>query len=314
MRRPLLRLVLLVSLVLAAAPAAAHASQQLGDVDVRDVRLQVNARGEALLSYTRADGRPRHVLVWGAINARTPDPDRPQVRFSLDYTGGLHRYGAPVWKRFRDTCRRYDGPELPLLVTACKAPDGSYWALQRWQRLLPMRGFAPWLPGQKAYELHVSHWSGLLPDLEVSPNWTYGGTWQGLFGRMTYRGQPVHGFRTPSPSRSDAYARFVYIDTHDSMYGPGWRHDAGKVLHLRNGAFCYSFVPQVPPPGYPSRAPRGPGNGDRHRVTAMGPGVTPVIRWEGAGLGRYDRARDADFNALFDRIVGADDAVCTRER
>ena len=46
----------------------------------------------------------------------------------------------------------------------------------------------------------------------------------------------------------------------------------------------------------------------------MGPGVTPVVRWEGAGLGGYDALRDADFNALFDRIVGADDAVCTRER
>jgi hypothetical protein len=314
MRRPLLRPLLLGLLALAALPGAAHASQQLGDVDVRDVSLRVNARGEALLSYTRANGSPRHVLVWGAVNARAPDPSRPQVRFSLDYSGGLHRYGAAVWKRFRDRCRPYDGPALPLLVTACTAPDGSHWALQRWQRLLPMRGFDPWLPGQKAYELHVSHWTGPLPVLEVSPNWTYGGSWQGLFGRLTYRGVPVYGFRTPSSRRSDAYARYVYIDTFNSSYGPGWRHDAGKVTHSRNGAFCYSFVPQVPPPGYPSRAPRGPGNGERHRVTAMGPGVTPVVRWEGKGLGRFDRARDAEFNALFDRLVGPADRVCTNER
>jgi hypothetical protein len=30
---------------------------------------------------------------------------------------------------------------------------------------------------------------------------------------------------------------------------------------------------------------RAAGNGKRHRVTVMGPGVTPVIQWEGAGLG-----------------------------
>ena len=49
----------------------------------------------------------------------------------------------------------------------------------------------------------------------------------------------------------------IHLLAHDSVYGVGWRHDAGKVLHLGNGAFCYSFVPQVPPAGYPDRRPRG---------------------------------------------------------
>jgi hypothetical protein len=159
----------------------------------------------------------------------------------------------------------------------------------------------------------VSHWSGPLPQLDVSPNWTYGGRLQGLFGRLTYSGTPVHGFRTPSATRSDAYARFVYIDTLNSVYGPGWRRDTGIVTHRPSGAFCYSFVAQAPPPGYPSAAPRGPGNGERHRVTVMGPGVTPVVQWEGAGLSRFDPAADAAFNALFDRLVGSD-ASCAGER
>jgi hypothetical protein len=200
------------------------------------------------------------------------------------------------------------------LVAACKAPDGSYWGLQRWQRLLPMRGVAPFRPGQSAYELHVSHWSGPLPVLQVSPNWTYDGRWQGLFGRLSYEGRPVFGFRTPSSSRRDPYARFFYVDTFNSVFGTGWRHDAGKVAHSRNGAFCYSFVPQFTPPGYPTHVLRPPGNGDRHRVTVMGPGVTPVIQWEGAALGRYDPQQDAVFNALFDRLVGAGDRVCVPER
>ena len=46
----------------------------------------------------------------------------------------------------------------------------------------------------------------------------------------------------------------------------------------------------------------------------MGPGVTPVLRWEDAALGSYDRARDSGFNALFDRLVGAKDRLCRPER
>jgi hypothetical protein len=46
----------------------------------------------------------------------------------------------------------------------------------------------------------------------------------------------------------------------------------------------------------------------------MGPGVTPDVQWEGPALGAYDAARDATFNALFDRLVGRADKVCTNER
>ena len=230
----MLRIVLaLLVFPLLASPALA--SEPLGDRDVSFLSLKVNGRGEALVSYTRADGARRDVLVWDAVNALAPDPDRPQVHFRFDYSGGWRTYGRARYARLlRDVCRPYDGPRLVFLVAACKAPDGSYWALQRWQRLAPMRGFDPFLPGQAAIELHVSHWSGPLPILEVSPNWTYGGTLQGLFGRLTYRGEAVHGFRTPSATRRDPYARFVYIDTFKSVYGPGWKRDTGIVTHPRN--------------------------------------------------------------------------------
>lgn len=297
------------------APAAA-ASTPLGDLAVHDLRLEVNASGRALLTYRRENGQLRHVLVWSAINARPPSKEVPQVAFRFDYSGGLRTYGRRIASRFVDRCSRYDGPPIAFLVTACKAPDGTYWAVQAWQRLLPMRGYVPWLPEQGKLEFHISHWSGPLAELTVSQNWTYGGHWQGLFGRLTYRGEPVYGFSTPSATkRGDGYARYVYIDAHNSTYGPGWRHDAGKVLHVGNGAFCYSFVPQVPPTGYPgSRAPRGPAIGDAHRVTVMGPGATPDVQWEGPPLGRYNAARDAAFNTLFDELVGRSDHVCTNER
>jgi hypothetical protein len=276
------------SLVLA-APAGAS---QVVARDAAVPLLQVNALGEALVA---AGGRS--VLARGAVNA--------DAAFELRY-----RRGRP----FANRCRAYDGPALPFLVAACTAPDGSYWALQRWQRVLPLRGFAPFRPEHTREELHLSHWTGPLPELEVSPNWTYGGRWQGLFGRLTYLGAPVFGSRTPTVRVADARARYVYIDTFNSVYGPGWRRDGAKVTHVGNGAFCYSFVPQPAPRGYPSAELRGPGNGERHRVTAMGPGVTPVVQWEGPGLRGYDAAADRAFDSLFDRLVGPADGVCRNER
>ena len=302
--------VLAVSCFILASPASA--SEQV-DVDVDDVTLMVNTRGEALVSYTKRTGERRDVLVWGAVNARPPTDGEPQVRFAVDYSGGWKTRGRRVASSFRDACTHYDGPALPLLVAACRAPDGSFWALQRWQRLLPMRGLEPFRPQQAALELHLSHWTGPLPELQVSPNWTYGGRWQGLFGRLSYHGAAVFGTRTAN-GPADGHARYVYIDTYNSTYGPGWRRDAAKVTHVGNGAFCYSFVPQTPPRGYPTAAVRGPGNGERHRVTAMGPGVTPIVQWEGAGLQRFDPAADRAFDTLFDRLVGPSDSVCRAER
>jgi hypothetical protein len=317
-----LRRNLRVTLLLIAATGTfglqeAHASQQLGDLNVTNVSLAANAKGEALLTYTRDDGKIRHVLLWGAINARTPDPNVPQVHFETDYAGGWGKYRkASYWKTFKNGCRPYDGPSLVYGVTACTAPDGTYWAVQAWQRLLPMRGFVPFRPQQGAYVFNVSHWSGSLAVLTISQNWTYDGSWTGLFGRLTYDGSPVYGFRTPAHGkRGDGYARYAYIDTYNSVYGAGWKRDGAKVLHTRNGAFCYSFVPQTPPPGYPDTGLRGPAPGEVERVTVMGPGVTPDVQWTGPGLlGTYDPEQDAAFNRLFDDLVGPDDGICKNER
>ena len=71
------------------------------------------------------------------------DPARAQVAFKLDYAGGWGKSHTDSWKTFGDRCGAYDGPALAWKVTACKAPDGSYWALQAWQRMLPNYGVAP---------------------------------------------------------------------------------------------------------------------------------------------------------------------------
>ena len=234
----------------------------------------MNARGIALVEYTTAAGLRRHVLVWGAIDGipHQTNPPAVQPRFQMDYSGGWKsRKNPSYWRSLRDGCGRYDGPALPFFVVGCKAPDGTYWALQAWQRNLPMRGFAPWTAKQRGVELHVSHWSGELPRLEVYRHWTYGRSTQGLFGRLLYRGQPVFGTRTPSATVRDEWARNVSIDTFDSDFGPGWKHDTAIATHPGNGGFCYSFVPA----GAAERLPEDEAERKRPRQAAPGLGDRP---------------------------------------
>jgi hypothetical protein len=297
-------------------PARAVASTIVGAAATRQASLKVNAAGVALVEFRQPGTGVRHVMVWGAINAlpHPTDSSAVQQAFKLDYSGGWKsRHDSDYWRRFRNVCGAYDGPALPLLVAACKAPDGSYWALQMWQRNLPMRGFAPWTAVQRENEVHVSHWTGALPVLEVYRHWTYGRTKQGFFGRLTYDGQPVYGTRSPSARVGDHWARNVYIDSFNSSYGKGWRHDTAITTHVRSGGFCYTFVAQRPPKGYPSVKANGNGLGAKYRVTVMGPGVTPIVRWEGDRLGNYDPAKDTQINQTFDGML-AGDQKCAAER
>src|SRR3954465_15461446 len=105
-----------------AGPACAS---QLVDRNANGVKLAVNAKGEALLTYTAA-GKLKHVLAWGAVNALAPTTARPQVALKLDYAGGYGKYRNDYWKTFGSACGAYDGGPLGWVVTACRAPDGSY--------------------------------------------------------------------------------------------------------------------------------------------------------------------------------------------
>jgi hypothetical protein len=319
MARGLVAAALVAALV---APAQARGSESLPDFNVQRPTLKVNKRGQALVEYTTTRGLRRHVLVWGATGAVVPPTQSVrQARFRFDFSGGWRSARRPLWRTFANGCRKYDGPPLPQFVAGCKAPDGSYWALQTWQRRLPLLGFAPWLPIHTAWELHVSHWRGPLPVLEAHVNWTYGVSYVGVFGRFTYQGHPVFGFSTaPSGNPRDRYARNVYIDTLNSAYGPGWRRESGILTHRATGTFCHSFVPgQRPFAGYPSQEPRPAAQGSRYRVSVMGPGVTPVLMWEGGGLPTFNagdpshHAVEANANAAFDRVM-AGDRICARER
>jgi hypothetical protein len=305
-------------MLVGAAPVSA--SEPLSNTNVHNTTLSVNDKGEALITYNQVNGTLRHVLVWGAVNANAPSETTPQVRFKYDYAGGYGKYRNPrYWKTFtKSQCGTYDGPALAMLVAACKAPDGSYWALQSWQRALPLLGFAPFRPGQRLWEMHVSHWTGDLPVLTVAVHWTYGHSAIGVFGQLLYQGVPVHGFHsTREGNPLGRYERNVFIDTHNSVYGKGWKRESGILTHNPNGTFCHSFVPQKPFPGYPSKKLRPAAPGDAFRFTVSGPGVTPVVqvtvdgvqKWQGtpAQLDAQKAAQD-----FWDQAMPGD-KKCARE-
>jgi hypothetical protein len=298
--------------------AASAQASQLIDRNASNIRLKVSLDGKAMVSY-RAHGRSWDVLAWGAINALHPNKVRKQVQFKLDRAGGWGTFGKKL--RFKNDCRPYDGPPLVHVVKACVAPDGSYWALQQWQRALPNLGFLPWLPEQRAWALHLSHWRGPLAKLEAWTDWSWDGRYHSLFGRLTYLGRPVHGFKTNKfGARLDKYGRLVYLDTFGSKHGPGWRRENSFVTHKGSGAFCYNFRQRNPleggyvhPAGY-NGGVRGPGNGLAYRLTAEGPGVTPDVKWEGKGLPSFDGsnpehvAHETSMNSLVD---GLNDGLCS---
>jgi hypothetical protein len=265
--------------VAAFAAAGAHASLLVGR-GLGAATLRVDGHGRALVGYGG-----RHLLAWGAVNARPPQAGVPQVAFSVRYGGSLAGGG----------CAPYDGPSLAWLVVACKAPDGSYWALQRWQRLRPNYGGT-----SGAFELRLSHWTGATAQLEVGVDWAYR-RFDHLYGRLTYLGQPVYGFhatRTGSPL--DAYGRNMYLDTLDSAYGSGWHRENSFLAQRPTGAFCYGF--------YPHRASLT-GRGSTYRITAIGPGVTPDVSWQGAAPGAFDEAREAAANTA-QRALFVGGGVC----
>lgn len=267
------RTVALVALPVVAACAAtpAFGSTIIGR-NVRRPTLTIDRQGRAHVTY-RVGGGTTRLLAWGAINARTPRRDVPQVEFRL-------RYGVGG----RGVCLPYDGPPLAWLVEACKAPDGTYWALQAWKRLVPNHGGT-----RGAVELHLSHWSGALPQLVVYQNWAVGHV-RHIFGRLTYDGQGVYGFSaTPRGNPLDGYGRNVYLDTFDSAYGKGWHRENGFLTHHRGktpGDFCYGFY------GHPS------GAGTKYRATVEGPGVTPDVMWTARDIGPYNAATQSQAQAL----------------
>jgi hypothetical protein len=305
-------LTLLAVALATAALAGSALAAQLVDRDAVGVKIASNAKGEALLTYSKG-AAAKHVLFWGAVNALVPTSGGKQVKFSLDYSGGWGKYHTTYWKTFANTCGAYDGPALPNLVAACRAKDGSYWAAQSWPQPLPNLGFVPWTPALRANWLEVSHWTGDLAKIETGDGWVYSGRFQSLFGRVTYGGSPVYGFGTTRyGAPTDGFGILIYLDTYNSMYGPGWKRENSFVAHNPTGVFCYGFYSFDPtkggyihPPG--QNAMRGPGTGEKYRLTVDGPGVTANVSVTMPGLHPFDKnnVNDVDYQRQQAAVLGS---------
>jgi hypothetical protein len=289
------------ALLMVTANVQPSAASQLIDRNATDVKLAVDSRGEAMITY-RADGQLKHVLAWGAVNAVPSAADATQVAFKLDYSGGYGKYHVNGYFQPNSpadwSCMPYTGPTLAFEVAACTAPDGSYWALQSWQRALPDLGVAP-TPAQSATELHLSHWTGALPVLSITMDWAYR-KYDHLFGTLTYNGSGVYGFKsTSSGAPLDSFGRNIYVDTFNSAYGPGWKRENSFLTHGPKGSFCYGFYPHGSTPS---------GAGVKYRAIVEGPGVTPDVMWQGAAPGPFNTTVEAVDNVQL-KAIG--DPHCT---
>ncbi|HZO63090.1 MAG TPA: hypothetical protein VFB35_08935 [Gaiellaceae bacterium] len=280
------RVVLLAVIAALLQPGVAAASQLVG-VNASAVTLSADGSGRALVGF-RSGGSMHHVLAWGAVDARPPSSSVPQVEFKLDTRGGSVRNSCTPVRL-----------QLAWFVAACRASDGSYWALQSWQRLLPNGGATP-TSKQAVRELRLSHWTGPTAELTVRLGWSYHRYVQ-LYGVYRYRGKPVFGYRVANGVPLDGYGRNIYVDALDSDVGAGWKRVNSFLAHGPVGGFCYGFFPHGGHLGV----------GTSLRATAIGPGVTPDLMWEGAAPGGYsadaDRAADADLAELLrgDRLCRA---------
>ena len=112
-----------------------------------------------------------------------------------------------------------------------------------------------------------------------------------LYGKLTYRGKPVHGFRsTHRGNPLDSYGRNIYLDTFNSSYGSGWRRENGFLARKPTGGFCYGLWR---------------GGGQAYRAAVVGPGVTPDVFWESTAPGPFDLTRELAANAEQRTMLGS---------
>ena len=171
-------------------------------------------------------------------------------------------------------------------MTGCTAADRSYWTVQSWQRALPDLGFTPWLPIQTVWQVHISHWTG---DTASSTPHRLGlqRPLGGAVRAATYRGVPVHGFKSTHRGVTlDGYGRNLYLTPSTPSTPPAApRERLPGAQPERELLLRLLPVPDRVlrhPIGSPSR--RGPGVGVRYRINVIGPGVTPDVSAEIEGL------------------------------
>jgi hypothetical protein len=291
---------LAASMAVSAAPA--HASQMIAQ-NAKYVSLRVGKLGGtqvALVTYY-AQGSVHHVLLWGAINGSANPRTGAETKFHVNYSGGYGTtWGGNAWKTLRNErnlCSTTSVPasqRVPVKVVECEIPaTGQYWALQQWRRLMPNMGGYPRSP--VALELHASHWNTALPVLWLKWDWAAGSggvRYDHLYGVMSYEGKPVYGTQnTSTGDPTDSYGRNIYVDIHNRHWhgdseGDHWYRFNSFLTHQNVGDFCATVYPHNAGLSTITQDQQV-GQAEGYRATAMGPGVTPIIRWSGPPPGYY---------------------------
>ena len=165
-------------------------------------------------------------------------------------------------------CRPYDGPPLPMLVAACKAPDGSYWTIQAWQRraalprLRPLAAAPHELGAPRRPLVEAAARARGSSELDVR---RHGGRASSAATATWGTGARVRA-PTPKGVPKDMYGRNLYIDTLNSAYGPGWKREARDPDAQRHR----NVLPQLRPAAAVRRAIRARTRGPPRRASATG--------------------------------------------
>ena len=91
--------------------------------------------------------------------------------------------------------------------------------------------------------------------------------------------------RLQASSQASSQAAPEFAEEEDPDTAPALEH---PLAQRPDGTFCYGFYWHEPYAGYPKSPKRPPAQGDRYRLTAKGPGVTPLVRVCWDDLPDYD--------------------------
>jgi hypothetical protein len=201
----------------AVAAASAPASIEVA-VDPRGgASLRVDATGNAEVRWTAADGTHRSLLVG---------------------RDGSLRYGGLSGS---DVSHPAAGVSIPWTVAVRQTPDGRFYALQAWRRLV-----------HGPVELRFSRWEGAPTKLTlrtVCCKWGH----ENVVGSASFHGRPIYGYKsTRQGNPLDPYGRNVYLD---SYRGGRWERMMGILTNRPAGSFSLWIRPEWAGGGYRGTIP-----------------------------------------------------------
>ena len=228
----------------AVAAPGAHASELIAR-NATQVRLQADAQGRALGPRSGSGGPVEATPRVGRRQRATAEPGAAAGRVQA-LLRRLDR--AQRVRRVQGTAARVGGRRVHRLRRdALGAPA--------WQR---MPDYGVPATGDRAAWNCASR-TGRAPRQSSSSGRTGPPRFHHLYGRLTYAGGGVYGFKsTRFGVPLDTYGRNVFVDTFNSTYGAGWKRENSFLTHQREraGSATASTRTDARPVGAGEKIPR----------------------------------------------------------